>query len=110
MKWGVSPSEAIFFFVPPKKKTKKRLGFRPDGFRLPPSAFRARTPDPLFTGALHFGAAFYHRCLQLYTDSCTNLALFSGLRASLRSVALSHARLRAGVRFAKGYIVAVISL
>jgi len=90
-------------FVPAQKWAKARWGFARAayGLRLQPLGRAPQTP--IFTGVFILSAIFYHRRLQFCTDFLIRHAPFSGLRASLRSVALSHARLRAGVRFARGY-------
>jgi len=87
--------DAAYFWRGPKVG-KNPLGFRPDGLRLAPSAFRARTPDPDVTGAFTW-------VLFSITGAC-NFALTqaSATRSLLRAKSLAslgcamYTRLRAG--------------
>ena len=52
-------------FLHRQKGAKKRLGFRPDGFRIRLQPLGRAPQTPELTGAFIFGAVYYDRLLQL---------------------------------------------
>jgi len=79
---GDIPHSDAAYFLCQQKVGKNWLGFRPDELRPLATLFRPRTPDPVFTGALIFGATLYDRRLQFCTDLSFRHALPASLSAS----------------------------
>ena len=104
------PDAASFLYQ--QKGCKNWLGFRPDGFRHLPPAFRARTPDPIY---LRRRCTFVHcsttgACnLELTSASATRSPLRSALhRATIGSPPLSTAPARQNGRLVRSMALPTI--